>query len=224
MKLETLDTYTGSASSRRIPSVGDFSWITPSTQLSSINMNWRERELPEKVRTKHVHRLHPYLGKFVPQLVEIFLRKFEPDSVLDPFCGSGTTLVQANELGIPSTGADVSAFNCLLTKVKTDKYDMRKLDFEIRAILSRTHAELSKGPDHRLVEEEASPYLRTWFAEKALTHLLTFHSFIEDYRYSDVLKVILSGSAQIVPFHLESCQAILTLIWWGVPEMPGSFY
>lgn len=25
-------------------------------------------------RTKHVHRLHPYLGKFIPQLVEVFLR------------------------------------------------------------------------------------------------------------------------------------------------------
>ncbi|GIV45631.1 MAG: hypothetical protein KatS3mg036_0449 [Ignavibacterium sp.] len=30
----------------------------------------------EKERTKHVHRLHPYLGKFIPQLVEVFLKKF----------------------------------------------------------------------------------------------------------------------------------------------------
>jgi hypothetical protein len=29
----------------------------------------------EKERTKHVHRLHPYLGKFIPQLVEVFLKK-----------------------------------------------------------------------------------------------------------------------------------------------------
>ena len=27
-------------------------------------------------RTKHVHRLHPYLGKFIPQLVEVFLEKY----------------------------------------------------------------------------------------------------------------------------------------------------
>src|SRR5262249_46137412 len=32
-------------------------------------LSWSERELPERVRTKHVHRLHPYLGKYVPQLV-----------------------------------------------------------------------------------------------------------------------------------------------------------
>ncbi len=46
-------------------------------------------------RTKHVHRLHPYLGKFIPQLVEVFLRKYfrEGNIILDPFSGSGTTLI-----------------------------------------------------------------------------------------------------------------------------------
>jgi hypothetical protein len=78
------------------------STVTRKTQLDELNLNWRERDLPEKERTKHVHRLHPYLGKYIPQLVEIYLRKyFKPgQTVLDPFCGSGTTLVQANELGI----------------------------------------------------------------------------------------------------------------------------
>lgn len=53
--------------------------------------------MPECERTKHVHRLHPYLGKYIRQLVEIFLRRFKPRVVVyDPFCGSGTTLVEAN--------------------------------------------------------------------------------------------------------------------------------
>ena len=50
--------------------------VTPDTPLGTLNLNWREADLPEAVRTKHVHRLHPYLGKFIPQLVEIFLRKY----------------------------------------------------------------------------------------------------------------------------------------------------
>ena len=67
-----------------------------------------------------------YLGKFIPQLVEIFLRKYfsEGQTVLDPFCGSGTTLIQANELGINSIGYDISAFNVLLCKAKTSLYDI----------------------------------------------------------------------------------------------------
>jgi hypothetical protein len=49
-------------------------------------------DVPERERTKHVHRLHPYLGKFIPQLVEWFLRRYfrEGDWILDPFIGSGT--------------------------------------------------------------------------------------------------------------------------------------
>src|SRR3972149_8066142 len=100
--------------------ITNFSSINSNTPLDSLNLNWRERDLPEKARTKHVHRLHPYLGKFIPQVVEIFLRKyFQPgQTVLDPFCGSGTTLVQANELGGNSIGSDISAFNGILSSEK----------------------------------------------------------------------------------------------------------
>ena len=35
-----------------------------------LDLSWSERDLPERERTKHVHRLHPYLGKYIPQLVE----------------------------------------------------------------------------------------------------------------------------------------------------------
>ncbi len=99
--------------------------------------------MPEKERTKHVHRLHPYLGKFIPQLFEIFLRKFRPKAVYDPFAGSGTTLVEAKALGIDAIGCDVSAFNCLLMKVKTDTYDLRKLEREIRDALHRLNTGLT---------------------------------------------------------------------------------
>ena len=43
-----------------------------------LELSWSERELPERERTKHVHRLHPYLGKFIPQLVETLLTRYVP--------------------------------------------------------------------------------------------------------------------------------------------------
>ena len=93
-----------------------------------LALSWSERELPERERTKHVHRLHPYLGKFVPQLVEALLTRYvRPGGrVLDPFAGSGTTLVQALESGYDAVGVDIAAFNALLISVKTREHDLER--------------------------------------------------------------------------------------------------
>ena len=174
----------------------DFESITPKTKLSSLNLNWRERDLPEHQRTKHVHRLHPYLGKFVPQLVEIFLRKYQPTMVVDPFCGSGTTLVEAKALGIDSFGSDISEFNCLLSRVKTADYDIELVASEI---LDAFHSS-DNAFGGRLFEGKnkytTSSYLRDWFAPQALDELQNYQAVIPNYRYKDLLKIILSRSAR----------------------------
>lgn len=176
----------------------DFESVGPETDLGSLDLSWRERDLAERLRTKHVHRLHPYLGKFIPQLVEIFLRKYEPAAVCDPFCGSGTTLLEADTLGIDSIGCDISAFNCLLSEVKTGKYDLDKVECEINDILGRTRPALQASfrdpgvPDYKTDSE----YLRAWFAPEALWELLCYRSFITDYEYQDLLRVILSRAAR----------------------------
>ena len=103
-----------------------------------LHLSWSEQELPERERTKHVHRLHPYLGKFVPQLVEALLGRYVAvgGRVLDPFAGSGTTLVQCLESGYDAVGVDVAAFNCLLMQVKTRSYDLFRLESDLRDALS----------------------------------------------------------------------------------------
>jgi hypothetical protein len=117
------------------------------TKKLGDDLNWHLSfsNLKESERTKHVHRLHPYKGKFIPQLVEYFLDdhvdEFKKDIyfksgdiVLDPFAGSGTTLVQANELGMYGIGIDISPFNTLISNVKINRYDLKKLSYEIADI------------------------------------------------------------------------------------------
>jgi len=102
---------------------------------NDLNWNLSFSEYKESETTKHVHRLHSYKGKFIPQLVEYFLDQHTDDFknksffnagdiILDPFCGSGTTLVQASELNLHSIGIDVSAFNAFISNVKVGKYDI----------------------------------------------------------------------------------------------------
>lgn len=177
----------------------DFKSVNNNTNLEDLNLNWREGDLPEQTRTKHVHRLHPYMGKFIPQLVEIFLRKYHPSLVYDPFVGSGTTLVEANALGIDSIGTDISAFNVLLSKVKTDNYDITLLEKEINDILKRFSIFKSKffndGKVNKLFQTN-NEYIKSWFAPNTQKELLCYLRLIKDYSYQDLLKIVLSRSAR----------------------------
>lgn len=176
-----------------------FSAITPSTKLEKLNLDWRERDLPEHIRTKHVHRLHPYLGKFIPQIVEIFLRKYTPKRVLDPFAGSGTTLVEASVLGIDSVGYDVSEFNCLMMRVKTAKYDIPLLEREVRVAIDRTKRLLNPSlffEETPFVDTSGNEYLNAWFHSKALRELLCFREQTRDLHYRDFFSLVLSRAGR----------------------------
>src|SRR5438132_10757193 len=157
-----------------------------------LDLSWSERDRPERVRTKHVHRLHPYLGKFIPQLVEALLSRHVPQGrVLDPFAGSGTTLVQALESGYDACGADVAAFNCLLMRVKTREYNPFVLESELRDALARLDGFEGVRP-----ERPTSRFVRDWYAPRAAAELLFFRGLVEDYEHADVLRVVLARAAR----------------------------
>jgi hypothetical protein len=111
------------------------------------DLNWSLSfdNLREKDTTKHVHRLHPYKGKYIPQLVEYFIDehidefKKKPyfkagDIILDPFLGSGTTIVQSLETGIHAVGIDVSEFNCMISSCKVVHYNHEYLRKAIKKV------------------------------------------------------------------------------------------
>jgi hypothetical protein len=158
-------------------------------------LSWSEKDLPERQRTKHVHRLHPYLGKYVPQLVEIFLRRhFKPgDTILDPFAGSGTTLVEASTYGCNSVGIDISAFNALLCRVKTATYNPFVVERDLRHALDELTALRAGGRD----EPVASAWLSDWFAPEALADLLSYRSLLDAYpATAELMTVVLSRTAR----------------------------
>ncbi len=126
---------------------------------------------------------------------------FRPgETVYDPFCDSGTTLVEANVLGVDAIGCDISGFNCLLSKVKNQKYDVSQAKKEILDILQATEAyfrpNLFSPANDETIEETGNDYLLQWYAPQARKELLKYHSLISDYSYQDLLRIILSRSAR----------------------------
>src|ERR687888_361708 len=128
--------------------------------------------------------------------IQVFLhRYFRPgDCVYDPFVGSGTTLVEANAFGAAAVGCDISAFNCLLTRVKTTAYSLGTLELELRGVL-----EQSRHTSEVVTTADASDWLRSWYFERALSELLAYHCVasesLDDPGW-DVARVILSRAAR----------------------------
>lgn len=176
-------------------------WRTKNIQTFGIDLSFSD--VPEKERTKHVHRLHPYLGKFIPQLVEVFLRKYfkSGQMILDPFVGSGTTLIEANLLGMPSIGIELSEFSYLIAKVKIQKYDIDLLESEILDILNKTKefsSQLQRNikPLFGNWNFEPTKYFKMWYHPRAIKEIYFYRKLIPNYKNQDVLKIILCRAAR----------------------------
>jgi site-specific DNA-methyltransferase (cytosine-N4-specific) len=90
---------------------------TLQARLERVNGNG-----PNRQSTRYsAHGLHEYKGKFNPQIAKALLNIFgvkSGDWVLDPFCGSGTSLIEAAHLGINAVGTDINPLAVFLANAK----------------------------------------------------------------------------------------------------------
>jgi len=76
------------------------------------------------------HAIHPYPAKYIPQIPKALIRELASigDTVLDPFCGSGTTLVEALRLECNAIGIDANPLACLISRAKTTVLCEREIE------------------------------------------------------------------------------------------------
>ena len=89
-----------------------------SSALSAIRWNFNDADAGRQ----SIHAFHSYPAKFIPEIPRAIIRELPPppDTVIfDPFCGCGTTLVEAQSAGHPSVGVDLNPIGCLVSRVKT---------------------------------------------------------------------------------------------------------
>jgi len=72
--------------------------------------------------SENINSIHPYPAKFIPDIPRALIQKYglkKGTALLDPFCGSGTALVEGARAKFPSVGIDLNPIACLISKVKT---------------------------------------------------------------------------------------------------------
>ena len=70
-----------------------------------------------------VHDWYRFVLSFPPHLVRDYLQRFHLTAkhlVLDPFCGTGTTLVECKKCGVPSVGVEANTMACFASRIKVD--------------------------------------------------------------------------------------------------------
>lgn len=92
----------------------------PIARLAEVDWDFSEAST-----SSGAHRFHPYPAKFIPEIpATLIMHLSSPgETVLDPFCGSGTTLVAALAAGRSALGADVNPIAVMMTVAKTRRID-----------------------------------------------------------------------------------------------------
>ncbi len=122
------------------------------------------------------HGLHEYPARMIPQIAQKLIRLYTKpgDIILDPFCGSGTTLVEAVLNSRSAVGVDINPLATLIAEVKSKPINFEDEGFNVEAFLLRIetlHEKLKRMnalPDPPL---EILPNLLYWFKERIAREL-----------------------------------------------------
>ncbi|MBZ0201841.1 MAG: DNA methyltransferase [Ignavibacteria bacterium] len=92
-----------------------------------------------KSNTKEfTHCYHPYPAMMIPQVARRILNDYGKKSktLFDPFCGTGTSLVEANLVGINAIGTDINPLARLIASTKTSKIDIQVLELFLQDFIN----------------------------------------------------------------------------------------
>ena len=137
----------------------------------------------------HTHGFHKYPAKFIPHIPKWAIGKYlngnKDKNILDPFCGSGTTLVEGVLAGYNVIGVDIDPLSVMISKVKTTRVDEAELK-KISVWLVNEIKAKKKGtfkPDCETIEH--------WFTKDAIKKLSAIRTLINQIpeKFGDSKKV-----------------------------------
>ncbi|AWB43430.1 hypothetical protein DCC85_03795 [Paenibacillus sp. CAA11] len=162
----------------------------------------------------YTHSFFPYPAKFPAEPIRELILKYSSigDVILDPFCGSGTVLVESMLNNRNAIGIELNPVSALVSKAKSNNYKEEDL-LEVQSIINEL-IKIENNRDNWLTEtllsaDEIPTYknIDHWFKENMLHELTALRkTFIFNYKYTNkcledlvwmaFLKIIVSVSNQ----------------------------
>ena len=165
-----------------------------------IAINFRQLMPEVNGQDRYTHLIHPYPAKLLCHIPYFFLRTdfFCPanGTVLDPFCGTGTVLLEANLSGRCAIGADANPLAVLISKVKTKFLAQEMLMSTLEHLLSKC-----KRSKYHIKEDTSS--IERWFSTSTINQLGRLERYIgqiEDEPTREFFTLCLSSVVKKVSF------------------------
>lgn len=155
--------------------------------------------------TYYTHGFHPYPAKFTPQIVNKYFNLYckKGFKILDPFCGSGTTLVEGVLNGLDSVGIDLNPIAYIISRAKTNHYSSKEINIienfisEIRQPNKGLFTDLNEDLRGRTPIPEF-PNRQHWFQENVSSELASLKKKIDSIENSNVKDLLYCAFSKII--------------------------
>lgn len=169
-----------------------------------IDNRWNYKTANTKEFT---HCFHAYPAMMIPQIARALIEEYSPKDkcklLFDPYCGSGTSLVEASLKGINSIGTDLNPLARFITKVKTTKYN----EEHINNLFSEIQSKLIFYREEQVINtnfDRISNYTY-WYSKENLLKLSFISQTIDECGdYTDFFNIALSEVVREVSFTRNS--------------------
>jgi DNA modification methylase len=152
---------------------------TRAVNQADLHREGREWNFHDANTDEHLHGLHPYPAKFIPQVARKAIQSWSEvgETVYDPFCGCGTTLLEASLLGRPSIGTDNNGVAIIVSRAKTAYYSQDDLLSLERFAAQLPSLLVNMTPARELVPSEKR--LDYWFSQQVIDRLSGIKGLIQ---------------------------------------------
>lgn len=155
-----------------VPSIKLKGFLSARERKKRYDPTWNYSDDPSRPYT---HSVHPYPAMMIPQVAGRLLDTYGKANavVLDPFCGSGTVLLEAFVRGHNAYGIDINPLSLLISKVKITPLNPEILELELQKILKKVGS-------IKKIESPQFPNIEYWFKRTVTLKLAAIKKIIEN--------------------------------------------